>query len=176
MPPCLLFITASVDHEVANKLLFRLREAHDFDEFRIVTRKDGLHIASTSPEEDDDYYLEPTIPPLQSLDNAWIGSTFQDIEHFLLTRSPGSALYIALDDAGVASETCVIGERMVEPNDKGEYKVVDRFEKMRQPWGDVYDIWVNLEVGNMGFEDFTDMDRVDEDGVYVSSSRDEDQL
>ncbi|KAM0723090.1 hypothetical protein Q7P37_001290 [Cladosporium fusiforme] len=177
-----LFITASVDHKIVNVLLLRFREEMGYDWATIITRQDGLDLEKHSDEEEQE-----TVPPLQSLDNAWSGSNIANVEAFMLAQNkrlstnPCSCFYIALDDDGVATETCIIGERVMdkrEEDDSGSsdktnersaasrHYFTDRFQRMRVPWEEAQNIWVNRDVGNMDFEDFTQGQEPDANGIH----------
>ncbi|KAH9904204.1 hypothetical protein F4778DRAFT_86392 [Xylariomycetidae sp. FL2044] len=174
----LLFVTAtSADHKLINRLLLHLRDIEfgSGDRFHIVTTKD----ASELQLENDERFVKSTIPPVPqdiSNNNAWRGAKLEEIEAYALelsrsdTRTVSSSIYLVLDDEGVRDRRVVLGERAY---DDDEDKLTDVFQKTRVPWDEAYTVWCNLDIANMGFEDYCDEGAgADENGWWQYNEED----
>lgn len=168
----LLFITAqSADFKIINRFLLALREysgdeGEPMDWFRVIRSRDPGELSN---EEDGitkpgDFTAKEDVG-----ENVWLGASILEVEEFVqdIADSTDSdlqaegraargepALFILLDDEGVANKSCVVAERCSDHDEDWE---PFGWMKVRVPWTDVQAVWVNLEVGNMGFvEDFCD--------------------
>lgn len=169
----LVFVSApSADHKLINRLLFHLRdwEYGSEDRFCLVTTKNAY---SLEPQNDD-YITKETIPPIPSdVQNAWAGADLADIEAFVrdLCRSQTRGIYpnvfLLLDETGVHEKSVIVAE--LDEDVEGPDPSEDGIKKVRVPWDEAYLMWCNLEIANMGFEDFCEGDRV-VDGWYVYNS------
>lgn len=108
-------------------------------------------------------------PVLDFTNNEWAGKSIATIEAFALLHSrPEHAenltfsLPVIVDEQGLRDKTCILMERVIIWNDgvdddptKGvEYP--DRFNKLRLPWEQVWEVFANLDISNMDFEDYVD--------------------
>lgn len=166
----LLFVTAELDHKQLNTILLYLRdwEYGSGDRFTLITTRNAAAVISEVKE------VKETSPPVpEDLSNEWIGSTLNEIESFVLDLSRNSDGYIGgqfvvIDEEGLPSKTCILGDRVYDDEADPPART-DKFNKMRLPWDEAYIIWCNLELANMGFEEFTDEDG-DENGWYAFRS------
>lgn len=151
MTGLLYIISPSADHKLINSFLLYIRdwEYGLGDQFKLITTE---NINDLNPLAN----AEPTSPPLQSFtNNAWVGRTLQDVELFHLSLNH-SSLYLVLDDASVQTQTCILGHQAtIRDADTGKFVHTRTFKKFRIPWDELYMTWCNLDVANMGFEDFT---------------------
>ncbi|KAI5241309.1 hypothetical protein E4T43_05560 [Aureobasidium subglaciale] len=153
--PGLLFVTApEADYKIINQALLDLHEwDNDFDSFLLMTDKEIINA--------DDY--ETTSPSLTSLaKNKWSGATMEEIEKHCLRLSQKEEethcgpLFLVLDSEGIRTKTFVLGHLPYEYHDLDDPETwKGRFEKVRLPWDDTYIMWCNLDIANMGFEEFT---------------------
>lgn len=167
----LLFVTApQADHKAINLLLLHLRDwEYDCgDQFRIVTTKNAYDL-EISPAflPSGDKNIGETSPPVESnLDNAWAGATIEDVEGFCLdieranengdNKSEDEAsMFIIVDSEALEKRECVLASRANIWGDDDEPVWLEKFTKMRVPWEELYAIWVNLELANMNWEEFT---------------------
>lgn len=175
----LLFVTApEADHKLINLLLMRLRD------WEYGGGQDRLHLMTTKNAYDLDPPAMPlrsgtqekgeTSPPLpSSLDNAWAGATLEDVEAFcidLKRNDDGKGMYnkslfVVVDSTDVRAQTCILGERAID-EEADTFTWLDKFNKMRIPWDDLYVTWCNLDIANMNFDEFTHEDG-DENGWFT---------
>ncbi|KAK4543991.1 hypothetical protein LTR36_004765 [Oleoguttula mirabilis] len=174
----LLFVTAqNVDFKHINRLLLHLRDWQygqegTWDSFRLVTTKNAYDI---DKPENGRGLIDGTTPPIPSeIYNGWSGARLSDIEGFMLdiakpwdsTENQGfnSSIYIILDEKGLQDRTCVFAERRF---DDEANELTDHFNKVRVPWSEVYIVFVNVNIGNVGFEDYCDERSRDDDGWHT---------
>jgi len=152
MAGLLYIISPSADHKTANDLLLHLRdwEYEGGDHFKLITTSNPYGFESCRS-------LQPTSPPLRDLTTSfWANYSLQDVEAFHLTLDV-SDLYIALDDEGVETKTCILGHRATFRDPKTHAWVrTQQFQKIRVPWDELNMTWCDLEVDNMEFEDFVE--------------------
>jgi hypothetical protein len=168
----LLFVTApEADYKLINLMLLHIRdwEYESGDRFKLVTTKNAYDLesapaATTTPSAAADV----TSPPLSSsLDNAWAGAALEDVDAFCmdLMRDEennnnnnythyNTSLYVVLDSTGAQARSAILGQRASD-YEAQDFAWLDRFDKMRVPWEDLYSPWCNLDIANMGFEEFT---------------------
>jgi hypothetical protein len=164
----LLFVTApEADYKLINLVLLQLRD-WDYgsgDRFKLVTTKNAYDLeAPPHAAGQDTRHTGETSPPLSSdLDNAWAGAALEDVEAFCvdLARDEEASnincnayLYVVVDSTSLQAESCILGHRAHGPEAE-DFVWLDRFDKVRVPWGKLYSPWCNLEIGNMGFEEWT---------------------
>jgi hypothetical protein len=172
----LLFVTApEADHKLINLMLLHIRdwEYGSGDRFKLVTTKNAYDLenapATVPPSAAAAARQDETSPPLSSsLDNAWAGAALADVEAFCmdLMRDEennqnnnnihyNTTLYVVLDSTGAQARSCILGQRATNDPEEEEFAWLDRFDRMRVPWEDLYSPWCNLDIANMGFDDFT---------------------
>jgi hypothetical protein len=150
MTGLLYIISPSADHKTINALLLHIRdwEYVGDDPFTLITTSNtnGLEPLRNLP---------PTSPPLLNLTtNTWATRSLQDVEAFHLTLND-SQMYIALDDEGIDTKTCILRHQAtVRDPTTHAYVRTQQFQKIRVPWDELYMTWCNLEVANMDFQDF----------------------
>lgn len=145
-------------------------------DFRFTNDLDSnwvLLSSSTLPDETP----KPTVPPLLDFnENDFAGSTFEDINKFLRTNEAKlEALHIAtknwviIDQKALDTETCLVVEQLYyynEEQDTGQF-LPDEFRAARVPLTFAWSMYTNLDISNMGFEDFVDEKAgIQEDGAW----------
>ena len=130
-----------------------------WDDFHLVPTK-AANKFKTSLNSGDVHATTPPCP--EDASNEWQNSALDEVESFVLTidndyesdgRTVNTSIYILLDSKGLEDETCIVGERRFD-DETGEH--VNAFNKVRVPWDDVHIMWANLEIANVGFEEYCD--------------------
>jgi hypothetical protein len=187
----LLFVTApEADYKTINLLLLHLRVwEHDLDDqYRFVTTKKAYDL-EISPVifPDGSKNMGETSPPLDSsLENAWAGNTIEDVEGFCLDlcrvnekddngmkpNNDGN-MFIIVDSQALEKREVVLASRasIWEGHNDDEYVALDKFMKMRVPWEALWTVWINLDLANVNWEEFTE-DGYTEDGDEREIGRD----
>lgn len=163
----LLFVTAaSADVKVINRLLLHL---HDWefgsgDRFILVLDKSADTMAE-SGQLDQRKHPPETKPPLQSVSNDWAGTDIEDVEAYVNElrardmKHANPSLFVLLDEQGISDKTCVVAQIVFDQDadvDAGEEFRLDVYNKVRVPWDQTYIVWCNLDIGNAGFEEYTE--------------------
>lgn len=173
--PGALFVTASADQKLINRLLLHLRdweygEEPTWDSFRLIKSKN-------IPETEE--ACVTTTPPISASDlsnNVWTGRSIPDIESFMLDERKkqvglNTSTFVVLDDQGVKDGTIILFDSL----DSGDEEMEVKFKKVRVPWEKAYIMWCNLDIANMDFEDFVDDEDCDESGWRTYKDWDEGQ-
>lgn len=149
----LFVITTTVDCKLINRLLLHLRdweygEDPTWDNFTLIT-------TAILPEADN-----ASIPPITESDlanNIWANQTISDIESFMLNKP--YAIFLVLDEQGAKDGTIILLELADSDENEGKPK---KFNKVRVPWERAYIMYCNLEIANMGFDEFVEEQEGDE--------------
>lgn len=164
---CPVFITSTkADYKVINRFLLRLHDWHfKRDIGLLITVRNGLAIWPAEPDRHSN--LQPTKPPVSAtFENGWVGANISDVNTFMLDNAPDppGSVHMILDDKGVDEGTVIVAERTYD--DEAEERTRE-FNKMRVPWQEAGCVWMNLDIGNVGFEEYCDEERGgDEDGFW----------
>ncbi|KAK5174018.1 uncharacterized protein LTR77_001098 [Saxophila tyrrhenica] len=157
----LLFVTAPLaDHKLINRFLLHLgdQQRNGIDKVaHLVTARNAYALGDPPPQHNR--MPEPTDVPVKAdLSNAWTGASISDVEGWVrdVNHEDPPSMFLLLDDEGVQNRTVVFAEQRFD--DETDELTKD-YNKCRVPWADVYSMWCNLDIGNMGWEDFTDEDR-----------------
>ncbi|KAK6438875.1 hypothetical protein LTR95_004921 [Oleoguttula sp. CCFEE 5521] len=122
--------------------------------------------------------LATTVVPISLDDNAWTGASISEMEAYMLDISrvdekqrpdTDAGLFLIIDDQGVVDGTAVLLEHRYEADEDADEEGAERvtgFNKVRVPWEEVNDIFVNLEIANMNFEEFCEEDQGNEQGWF----------
>nr|OQO27151.1 hypothetical protein B0A51_05146 [Rachicladosporium sp. CCFEE 5018]OQO28593.1 hypothetical protein B0A51_05412 [Rachicladosporium sp. CCFEE 5018] len=171
----LLFLTAALlDHKRLHLALTTLRD-WQFDSgssnFHLVRSRNAYEVEADP--------LPPTLVPLpQNFENAWTNATIPNLESYMLeiTRGLGettnagtpTAQFIVIDEEGLRNGTVVLLERHVDDDvdDEDDIVLTDKLDKVRLPWEKVHSMFVNLDLANMDFRDFTDWQEGDAEGWF----------
>lgn len=165
----LLFVTApEADYKAVNLLIHHLRD-WEYDEgkltFRVVTTKNAYDL-ELPPGTD----ALPTTPPSldATFDNSWAGSSLADVEAFCLDiihagdqDNIGPPMFVVADSEGFQARNAILVEQFCDDNQ--DFKMLDKFDKMRIPWDDVYISWCGIRFGNNFFDQLGQRRGVDED-------------
>lgn len=164
---CPIFVTsAKADHKILNRFLLHLRNWEDNnDPGRIITLCNPLSIWPDEP--DGTFQLQSTEPPVSAtFANGWDGAEISEINTFMLDNAPDppGSVHMILDDKGIEDGTVIVAEQRY--NDEAEEKTKD-FNKMRVPWQEAGCVRANLDIANVGFEEYCDQEKgADEDGFW----------
>ncbi|KAJ6619230.1 hypothetical protein B0H10DRAFT_2026566 [Mycena sp. CBHHK59/15] len=77
--------------------------------------------------------------------------------------------WLIIDQKGLETSTCIVCEQYYDdeediPDDK---RLTDEFQACRLPYEEAWGVYANLDIANMGWEDFVDVDAgVQEDGTW----------
>jgi hypothetical protein len=166
----LLFVTApEADFKIINHALLCMRDWEELngelDVLRLVTDR-----AATQNHNDG------TPLPLKSLpENVWNCATLEDIETYCLSLScgddehPGASLFVVIDSEGLKNRTCVLASMPDEHyENSGTFR--GRYDKIRLPWDELYNVWCNLDIANMNFEEFVEEEHGDDQGWFTYQS------
>jgi hypothetical protein len=129
--------------------------------------------SSTLPDERP----KSTVPPLLDVNkNDFAGSTFEDINKFLRANEAKlkgldftAKNWVIIDQKGLDTETCLVVEQTFhwdEVQRKGHY-LPDDFRAARVSLTFAWIMFVNLDISNMGFEEYVDVKAgIQEDGTW----------
>ncbi|KAJ7461663.1 hypothetical protein FB451DRAFT_1371347 [Mycena latifolia] len=124
-------------------------------------------------------FVASTLPLPEISGNDFAGMSLDEINAFV--RSHSSALegkdlsasnWLVIDQKGLESFTCLVCEQYYNPGDdegegEGEEGMTDKFRACRLPYEEAHAVIANLDIANMGFEDFVDEDAgPQEDGSW----------
>jgi hypothetical protein len=118
-----------------------------------------------------------TVPPLLDFnENNFAGSTFEDINKFLRTNEAklkaldfATKNWVIVDQKGLDTETCLVVEQPYHFDGvQGKsYYLPDEFRATRVPLTYAWIMFVNLDISNMGFEEYVDAKAgIQEDGTW----------
>jgi hypothetical protein len=123
--------------------------------------------------------FEASIPPLRVSSNDFAGMSLEEINAFVRTNAAGLeemdlsvSNWLVIDQKGLETSTCVVCEQYYnggsdEEDGEGEAEMTDAFRAARLPYEQAHTMVVNLDIANMGFEDFVDEDAGEqEDGTW----------
>ena len=123
--------------------------------------------------------------------NAWAGATVEDVEVFAwdINNNPppdvSLIFFLVLDEKDVQDRTVTIAsvhddsseeddESELDEDDTGEKVEVRvenqlRFDKVRVPWHGASVMCANLEIANMGFEEYCDNSQEPDEAILLSA-------
>ena len=120
---------------------------------------------------------EPNLPPItQPPTNEFANASLDDIFNWIRENSTKlKALdfttihWVVIDAKGIETQTALLGEHVYEFADEesehGAYG--DKYRMLRMPYEYIWCTFANLDIANMGFEEYAEMDAgVQEDGAY----------
>ncbi|KAK1145739.1 hypothetical protein N8T08_003977 [Aspergillus melleus] len=147
-----------------------------------------FHSPSHLDEDDTHDLTEHSIPPLdldgaETLDasnNAFAGKTPDEIYAFIQASEEKmsdndltTGNWLIVDERGFRTETCLVcslNDLDEEDEEEDEYEERDRsrFLMARLPWVESWSMFTNLDLANMGFEEWVDEEKgKDADGEYT---------
>ncbi|KAJ7123549.1 hypothetical protein C8R44DRAFT_620878 [Mycena epipterygia] len=112
----------------------------------------------------------PKATPLPLADisgaNGFVAMSFAEINAFVRTHETGlkdadisSLDWLIIDQVGLETSTCLVCEQYYNYGEEGgDEGMTDEFRACRIPYEEAWIMITNLDVGNMGFEDFVDED------------------
>ncbi|RJE22181.1 hypothetical protein PHISCL_05467 [Aspergillus sclerotialis] len=120
---------------------------------------------------------------LSESNNVFAGWTPDEIEEFIVERESlfkklrMDNNWIIIDDKGFETETCLVCENYEpdeddedgdeEDDEEKEENEIPAYRMVRIRWLNAWSMYVNLDIGNMGFEDWMDDEAgIQEDGTY----------
>jgi hypothetical protein len=153
----MIIVTAeNADAALINRLLLYVRNwefmgdhLDDADSFRVLFAQKELATIRQAG-------YEVTRPPVQELpDNEWEGLSLEEVERIMIGNDEegSTSLFLLLDDEGVENQTILVVHRAWNDPEEDKFAYVDAFNKTRVPGECVY-MWCNLDIANMGFEEF----------------------
>ncbi|KAF2441236.1 hypothetical protein P171DRAFT_434910 [Karstenula rhodostoma CBS 690.94] len=161
MPGIIIVTAEGADAPLINRLLLHVRDwefmggdLDDSDMFTVLTTQEEL----PKPQQAGNELI--TRPPIQDFsDNEWEGLSLEEVERIMIdkdTEKDGcTSLFLLLDDEGVENQTILVFNRGGNDPEEDSFGYVDEFNKMRVPWECVYSMWCNLDIANMGFDEFS---------------------
>lgn len=174
----LIVVTAEeADLKIINRLLLNLRDwefADDDDDDTwdhcTILRTLG-DIMKESHETDK--------PPIHELPNIeYRGQSIQEVESLMLAKAKegehAATLLLILDSEGIDQGTIIIAERAINSSedvmDDDQSLYLNRYNKVRVPWMEAHSMWCNLDISNMGFEEYCEDDESASDGWFTYKS------
>lgn len=173
-----LFVTASeAEHKAINRLLLYLRDWEDEngDDFKLVTSKTTERMIQDPSELGNDkskvvpIAAATSAPVDPDLINEWAGASITDVEKFC-NKTQDAGLWVILDAEGLRDQTCILAEYVTEEKDEGDMTVTEEFNKARVPWHQVRLICCNLEIANVGWDEYMEEDSEDPEGKWWTLS------
>ncbi|KAJ7359888.1 hypothetical protein DFH08DRAFT_1075215 [Mycena albidolilacea] len=176
-----VFVTAKPQPKALNRALlliqdFEFTEYPDESQWVLLTSK---HLPSTDPG--------PTFLPVLDISgsNNFASMSFTEINSFI--RANEEALraidvsagdWLIIDQKGLETSTCLVCEQVYDPGEFGDgdgAELTSEFRACRIPYEEAHGMIVNLDIANMGFEDFVDEEAGEqEDGAWKWRSFDPD--
>lgn len=116
---------------------------------------------------------KPSVPPLTEItDHDLAGATLDEINTFI--RSNESALqglniatlnWVIIDQKGIETSTCLVVEQVYDPDTSS---MSNKYRAARLPYAEAWGMYSNLDIANMDFEDWVDIDAgPQDDGAYL---------
>jgi hypothetical protein len=104
-------------------------------------------------------------------DHGFAGFTMDDVYKFIRTNetrlkelNSNVLNWVIIDQHSLESSSCILAQREF---DGEEMKYEDRFRAVRLPLTRAWSMYANMDIANMGFEDWIDEDvGLQEDGTY----------
>ncbi|KAJ7701380.1 hypothetical protein B0H17DRAFT_1195183 [Mycena rosella] len=125
----------------------------------------------TSKELPAGPFAATALPVPEIARNAFAGMSLAEINTFGADLSAGN--WFIVDQKGLETSTCLVCDQYhdsgEEDGDEDEDKegIKDMFRACRIPYEEANSMMVNLDIANMGFEDFVDKDaRVQKEGSW----------
>ncbi|KAL1595796.1 hypothetical protein SLS60_009485 [Paraconiothyrium brasiliense] len=166
MPGIIIVTAQNADAALINRLLLYVRDwefsgdsIDDADSFAILsTQQELLRVRGDSNEG-------ITRPPIQEFpENEWEGLTIEEVEKIMLDndseKNGSTSLFLVLDDEGAEEGTILVAHRASNDPEEDKFEYVNDFNKVRVPWECVYGMWCNLDIANMGFDEFCNEDDI----------------
>lgn len=162
----IVIITATgADTKLVNRLLLTLRDwefgnEDIWDHWRILRKKDDVPLPHDNGLVDKDNVDKP---PIESFSpNEWEGMTMEEIEQLMVLKDGEGGnvphLFVVLDEKGVQDETTIVVQKRLNADENGPL-FLDRYNKVRVPWIQTHIMWCNLDIANMGFEEYCNDER-----------------
>ncbi|KAJ7083452.1 hypothetical protein C8R44DRAFT_822459 [Mycena epipterygia] len=157
-----------ISHQALNRALLLIQD-FEFTEYRgesrwtVLTSKQLSSTAATA-----------TLPLSDvSGKNDFAAMSLAQVSAFVRTLDAGlkqadlsADNWLVIDEKGLETSTCLVCERSSE--DDGEDVPDAAFRACRLPYEEASIMFSNLDIGNMGFEEFTDQDAGEqEDGSWM---------
>lgn len=166
MPGIIIVTAPGADVRLINRLLLYIRDwefagddLSNADRFAVLTTKEELQEARSSGDND---MIDQ--PPLQDFtNNEWAGLPLEQVEQIMIEtdtdKNGSTSLFLVLDEEGATNQTIIVAHRGAnDPEQSDDFAYVDEFNKVRVPWECVYSMWCNLDIANMGFDEFCNED------------------
>ncbi|KAJ7123553.1 hypothetical protein C8R44DRAFT_620998 [Mycena epipterygia] len=111
--------------------------------------------------------------------NDFTAMSFAEINAFVRAHDTGlqdldfsTGNWVIIDRKGLETSTCLVCEQYYNSGEEGgEEGMTDEFRACRMPYEWAHSVFVNLDIANMGFEDFVDEDAgQQEDGSWKWAS------
>ncbi|KAJ6453552.1 hypothetical protein C8R45DRAFT_1039045 [Mycena sanguinolenta] len=177
-----VFITAKPTPKALNRALLLIQD-FEFGEYP----QDSNWTLLTSKEL-------PTSAPATALpvsdirdNNDFAGMSFSEINEFVRKNEEAlkgilsSGNWLIIDQKGFDTSTCIVVEQGYDDGEgddedgEGEEGLTNEFRACRIPYEQAHSMVVNLDIGNMGFEEWVDEDAgAQEDGAWKWQSFEQD--
>lgn len=137
----------------------------ELDVLRLVTDR-----AATQNHEVGTPFSLKSLP-----ENVWTGATLEDITTYCLSLNcgddehPGASVFVVIDSEGHKNRTCVLASMPDEHYENlGTFR--GRYDKLRLPWDELYAVWCDLDIANLNFEEFVEVEHGDDQGWFTYQS------
>ncbi|KAF7343216.1 hypothetical protein MVEN_01752900 [Mycena venus] len=174
MPEFAVFITGKPPPKALNRALlliqdFEFGEYPEDSQWTLLTSK---KLPSTAPGA-------TSLPVSDIRDNNDFSSmSLAEINDFIRANEDAlsaidisSGDWLVIDQKGFETSTCLVCEQFYNPGEEsegeGEEGLTDEFRAARLPYEEAHGMIVNLDIANMGFEEYVDEEAgVQEDGAW----------
>ncbi|KAJ7141583.1 hypothetical protein C8R46DRAFT_581351 [Mycena filopes] len=133
--------------------------------------KDSRWTLLTSKDDPPPEAPPATVLPVADISgaNAFAGCSLTEInafiranEDYMAKMGVSAGSWLVIDQKGLETSTCLVCEQVYD-SDAGKGGMTGAFRACRLPYERAWGMTVNLEIANMGFEDFVDEDAGEQD-------------
>ncbi|KAJ7675562.1 hypothetical protein B0H17DRAFT_1080689 [Mycena rosella] len=171
-----VYLTVERANPKALNRAFILMQDFDYSEYPADSRL-MLLTSKEMPSE-----TKATSLPLPEIStNAFAGTSLADVNTFVRSHADfnasyklqgtklSAAIWLVIDQKGLETSTCLVCEQYYDSGEDGENGegLTDQFRACRIPYEEAWIMMANLDVANMGFEEYVDEDAgKQEDGSW----------
>ncbi|KAJ7701390.1 hypothetical protein B0H17DRAFT_1004884 [Mycena rosella] len=172
-----VFLTSERPSSKALNRAFVLIQDFEYSEYPA----DSRWILLTSKKLPADEFETPTLPLSEISSNDFAGMSLAEINTFVrahsnaLSEGPdlSASNWLVIDQKGLETSTCLVCEQYYnsgeeeDGDEEEEEGMTDKFRACRIPYEEAHAMMANLDIANMGFEEFVDEEAGEqEDGSW----------
>lgn len=158
-----MIITApGIDNKFLNKLAV---EICDHETWNVDDDRERKHAFIIQLSRDDEEGFIDLFPPMEDYDeskNDFLNCDIKDVEEYARKRMEEHLFveFVLIDDRAKREGHCVVVSRAMFNEEEDDYvegtTFTDHFEKTRVPVHETWSMMANLDIANLGFEEYTD--------------------